>query len=421
MGERLADILGQAWLVTAQMAPWLLLGFAVAGLLSTVVATAWLERHLGGRGLGPVVKGAAFGVPLPLCSCGVIPVAASLRAGGASRSATTAFLLSTPQTGVDSILVTWSLLGPVFAVLRPLIALATGLVGGGLVQALVREEPRGAPAFPLAPGIAAGAGSGAGRRLAAALRYGLVTLPADIARPLLVGLALAGLIGALAPADLAARYVEPGPWSVLLMMLVGIPLYVCATASVPLAVGFIHLGVTPGAALAFLIAGPATNAATLTTISRVLGRRTLAVFLAVVAVSAFGSGLLLDALLPKLAHVSPALGHQHHHHEHAGPWAQAAAAALLLILAHAWWRSRRPRGTAPATPVATTLDFAVGGMHCSHCRQSVTRAVGALPGVESCEVDLVAGRARVAGRALDGGAVVAAVEALGFTCRPAPE
>ncbi len=419
MFERFVDILGQAWLVTAQMAPWLLLGFAVAGLLSTVVATAWLERHLGGRGLLPVVKAAAFGVPLPLCSCGVIPVAASLRANGASRPATTAFLLSTPQTGVDSILVTWSLLGPVFAVLRPVLALMTGLVGGGLVQALVPEERRAAPAFPLAPAGPAGAGHGAGFRLAAALRYGLVTLPADIARPLLLGLALAGLMGALAPADLAARFVEPGPWSVLLMMLVGIPLYVCATASVPLAVGFIHLGVTPGAALAFLIAGPATNAATLTTIGRVLGRRTLFIFLAVVAASAFGSGLLLDALLPRLAHVAPALGHAGHHHEHAGPWAQAAAAALLLLLVHAWWRSRRPRATAATRPA--TLDFAVDGMHCSHCRQSVARAVGGLPGVESCEVDLAAGRARVAGRALDTGAIVAAVEALGFTCRPARE
>ncbi|MBM4130608.1 permease, partial [bacterium] len=238
MGERLADILGQTWLVTAQMAPWLLLGFAVAGFLSTVVAATWLERHLGGRGLRPVVTAAAFGVPLPLCSCGVIPVAASLRANGASRPATVAFLLSTPQTGVDSILVTWSLLGPLLAVLRPVIALVTGLVGGGLVRVLVPEEPRAAPAFPLAPTPSSGAAGGVGPRLAAALRYGLVTLPADLARPLLAGLLLAGLIGALAPADLAARYVEPGPWSILFMMLVGIPLYVCATASVPLAVGF---------------------------------------------------------------------------------------------------------------------------------------------------------------------------------------
>lgn len=419
MAATFMDVLGQTWLVTAQMAPWLLLGFLVAGLLSTVVAPAWLERHLGGRGLGPVAKAAAFGVPLPLCSCGVIPVAASLRAHGASRPATVSFLLATPQTGVDSILVTWSLLGPVFAVLRPLVALLTGLVGGGLVQALVPEEPRRTAAFPLAPS-AGGLPQGMPGRLAAALRYGLVTLPADLVRPLLLGVVLAGVIGALAPADLAARYVGAGPLSILVMMLVGIPLYVCATASVPLAVGFIHLGVSPGAALAFLIAGPATNAATLTTIGRVLGRRTLAIFLAVVAASAFGAGLLLDAALPWVGRVAPGLDHAGHHHEHVGPWAHAAGAALMAVLALAWWRARRPSRAAAAPAKPAGLEFTVGGMHCSHCQQSVTRAIDALPGVAACEVDLAGGRARVTGSTVAPAAVVAAVEALGFTCSPAP-
>jgi copper chaperone CopZ len=253
-------------------------------------------------------------------------------------------------------------------------------------------------------------------------------LPADLVRPLLLGVVLAGLIGALAPADLAARLIGPGALSILVMMIVGIPLYVCATASVPLAVGFMHLGVSPGAALAFLIAGPATNAATLTTIGRVLGRRTLVIFLAVVAASAFGAGLLLDAVLPWVGRVAPGLDHAGHHHEHVGPWAHAAAVALLAVLVHAWWRARRPsRAAAAATPAAeaapaaaTASEFAVGGMNCSHCQQSVTRAIVALPGVSACEVDLAGARARVTGSAVDLGAVVAAVEALGFTCRPLP-
>ena len=144
----LLHVARETWLVAAQMSPWLLLGFLVAGALSTVIAPAWLERHLGGRGAGPVFKAAALGVPLPLCSCGVIPVAASLRSHGASRGATTAFLLSTPQTGVDSILITYTMLGPVFAVFRPVVALVTGLVGGGLVEAFVPEEARPAPPKP---------------------------------------------------------------------------------------------------------------------------------------------------------------------------------------------------------------------------------------------------------------------------------
>jgi uncharacterized membrane protein YraQ (UPF0718 family) len=140
-----ADFARETWLLTAEMSSFLLLGFAVAGLLSVFISPAWLERHLGGGGLAPVFKASLFGVPLPLCSCGVIPVSASLRQHGASRAATTAFLLSTPQTGVDSIMVTWSMLGPLFAIFRPVIALLTGLLGGSLVQAVVSDRSQGSP------------------------------------------------------------------------------------------------------------------------------------------------------------------------------------------------------------------------------------------------------------------------------------
>lgn len=429
----LLQVASETWLVAAQMSPWLLLGFLVAGALSTVIAPAWLERHLGGRGMGPVFKAAALGVPLPLCSCGVIPVAASLRSHGASRGATTAFLLSTPQTGVDSILITYTMLGPVFAVFRPLVALLTGLVGGGLVEAFVPEDARPAAPKP-APAPAAMVFQMAvpapspppprasfGARLRELLSYGLVTLPADLWRALLIGVVLAGVISALVPADFVARYVGPGPLSVLLMMIVGIPLYVCATASVPLAAGFIFMGLSPGAALAFLIAGPGTNAATLTTIGRVLGRRALGIFLLTIAVSAFGAGMLLDALMPWLGRAMPSLAPPVHCHGDVSIWSHLAAAALVVVMANAWWRTRRA-GRAKAAAVkraaSRTVTFAVEGMHCSHCVQSVTRAVGELPGVEACVVDLQGGSATVSGPAVDAAAVVAAIDALGFRGRP---
>jgi uncharacterized membrane protein YraQ (UPF0718 family)/copper chaperone CopZ len=422
MVDLLIEVARETWLVAAQMSPYLLLGFLVAGVLSTVIDPVWLERHLGGRGFGPVLKASAFGVPLPLCSCGVIPVAASLRSHGASRAATTAFLLSTPQTGVDSILITWTMLGPVFAVFRPLVALLTGLLGGGLVQAFDPDPPKAAPAaFPLAPPPAAPRAGPVGR-LRAVLAYGLVTLPADLGRPLLLGVVLAGVIGAVVPPDFVARYVAPGPLSVFLMMVIGIPLYVCATASVPLAAGFIFMGVSPGAALAFLIAGPATNAATLTTIGRVLGRRALALFLLTIAVSAFASGLLLDALLPWLGRAVPGLDALPGHHEHAAWWSHLAAVALTAIVAIAMWRTKRPPAATTgdkvgAAPAAIVRTFAVEGMHCSHCVQSVARAIRELAGVADCQVDLEAGRARVTGTGVDPGSVIAAVEALGFRGR----
>ena len=428
MLEMITHIIIETWMVTTRMAAWLLLGFVVAGLLSVFISPAWLERHLGGRGMGPVFKASLFGVPLPLCSCGVIPVAASLRQHGASRSATTAFLLSTPQTGVDSILVTWTMLGPLFAIFRPVAALLTGLLGGGLVQTF---DPDSHQTSPNGRGLA-GAGSrdvirpqGLGPKMMAALDYGFVTLPGDIGRALLIGLVIAGILGAVVPPDFLAGFLGSGALSIALMMIVGIPIYVCATASVPLAASFIFLGASPGAALAFLIAGPATNAATLTTISRVLGRRTAAIYLGTVAVSAFGGGLLLDWLLPLAAAAVPLFSGMGHQHETVGWFDHAAGAALVLVMTFSWWLSRRRDHACgcdenqDCSPVedSEVLEFAVEGMSCSHCTGSVQRGVSEMEGVTACQVFLDGGRAVVRGSGLQPEAVSAVIEGLGFKAR----
>ncbi|HPF69605.1 MAG TPA: permease [Candidatus Krumholzibacteria bacterium] len=417
----------ETWLVTARMAGWLLAGFMLAGLLSVFISPAWLERHLGGRGMGPVFKAALFGVPLPLCSCGVIPVAASLRAHGASRAATTGFLLSTPQTGVDSIFITFTMLGPLFAVFRPVAALVTGLLGGALVQVL--DPHRGDEAeAALRPAGRVERPQGLLNKLKAAFDYGTVTLPGDIARALVVGVVIAGVLGAVIPEDFLARYLGGGPLSIALMMVVGIPIYVCATASVPLAASFIFLGASPGAALAFLIAGPATNAATVTTVSRVLGRRTALIYLLTVAVSAFGGGLLLDWLVPRAAAAVPQLAHGGHHHEMVAwidhLWALLLVAVLVRSRIVAARRSAScgcEGGTcaagkdAPMSLESEHLEIAVGGMNCSHCSGSVQRAVSGLEGVTACRVDLEGGKAFVDGEGLDRAAIADAIEALGFT------
>jgi hypothetical protein len=424
----LLDFLQAFWLVTAQMAPWLLLGFLVAGLLSVYVSARWLERHLGGGGLGPVVKASLFGVPLPLCSCGVIPVTASLRRHGASPAATTSFLLSTPQTGVDSIAVTAALLGPLFAVVRPVVALVTGILGGGLVRAVQTPEE-------LASGANAG-GDGPDDprgRLRTVFSYGFMTLPRDIGGSLAVGLVLAALISALVPAGSLAGLLGGGIVPILVMMVVGIPLYVCATGTVPLAAGFIHAGVSPGAALAFLIAGPATNAATVTTLLRVLGRRTTGIYLATVAVSAVGGGLLLDGLAGGLDLGIPTL-HTGHEHEHVG-WLDHLWAGLLVAVM--LWSYLGPRLTGAGADACCegeaclpgisdgeetsmqTIELAIEGMNCSHCSDSVERTLKEQPGVARVAVQLDAGRARVHGENLDAAALAAAVDALGYSATPA--
>ena len=418
-------LITESWLVLGQMAPYLLLGFLVAGLLSVCISPAWVERHLGRRGLGPVFAASLFGVPLPLCSCGVIPVAASIRRHGASRAATTAFLLSTPQTGVDSIAVTYALLGPVFAIFRPLAALLTGVVGGSLVE-FFGDSSDSDPVEDSqsdACGEACCQGRREGSVLVRFLRYGFVTLPRDIGPALLVGILIAGALAALVPQDLLPAYVGSGILSILLLMAVGVPVYVCATASVPIAAGFMHMGASPGAALAFLIAGPATNAATLTTVWKVMGRRTAVIYAATVAVSAVVFGLLLDWLIPVVETAVPRLG-EHVHAAGEGNWfANLAAIVLLLVLVSSYCSkdghqkedAGDERQTAGDPSRQQRLELQVSGMTCSHCVESVRRSLGECHGVREVKVDLGRGRVVVIGDDLHPEPLVAAVTGLGYS------
>ncbi|NQT03884.1 MAG: SO_0444 family Cu/Zn efflux transporter [Planctomycetes bacterium] len=282
------------------MSPYLLFGFFMAGTLSVLISQRFIEKHLGGGGVWPLVKASLFGVPLPLCSCGVIPVSISLHKHGASKGATISFLLSTPQTGVDSIFATLSLLGPVFAVFRPLAAFVTGILGGTLVNVFDRDkEDSTRPSEKCTDDCCSG--SKKTSRITRGLKYGFVTLPRDIGKAMLIGLVIAACISALVPDDLfAEKLLGTGFFAMVVMMFLGIPVYVCATASIPVAAALILKGLTPGAALVFLITGPATNAAAFTTIWKALGGRAAIVYLFTVAVSALGAGLLLDMMFPNL-------------------------------------------------------------------------------------------------------------------------
>ena len=331
-------IIGEFWGTLSEMAPYLLLGFLVAGALSAFVSPDLVERHLGGKGWRSVLKASVFGVPLPLCSCGVVPVAASLRRHGASRGATTAFLLSTPQTGVDSVLVTLGLLGPVFAVFRPLAALITGVVGGCVVDAVEHGDAANQDSAPVCSDECCATVHGEGK-LKKMLRYGFVVLPRDIGRAMGVGLVLAGIIAVAVPNDFFTGTLGSGVWAMLLMMVVAIPVYVCATASVPIAAALIAKGVSPGVALVFLIAGPATNAATLTTIWKVLGRRTTLTYLATVAAAALLSGLMLDYLFTVSGIEAVHAGHRMLPES----IKTASAIVLLVILALGMWHPRKKK------------------------------------------------------------------------------
>jgi uncharacterized membrane protein YraQ (UPF0718 family) len=339
MPNQAVQFVSGAWDILGQMSPYLLFGFLVAGVLHLLIPTAWVERHLGGEGVLASLKASAIGVPLPLCSCSVIPVAASLRKQGAGRGPTIAFLISTPQTGVDSIAVTYSMLGGVYAIYRPLVALISGLIGGAVTAQVTRSEPDPSPeakeesSAAEESSCASDAQRGVGGRLMEMLRYAFITLPADIALALLVGVLISAAITELAPAEFFAPILGGGLLSMVVMALVGIPMYVCATASVPIAAALVARGVSPGAALVFLMTGPATNAATLATIRSSLGTRTAVAYLLTVFTCAIVGGLSLDAFF---ANTDFAFTPMDDMSMWPPIWNHIFAIALLVVLMAAW-------------------------------------------------------------------------------------
>ena len=335
MKAYLIEIISQFWVTLTVMSPYLLFGFFVAGIMSVFISPKLIETHLGGRGIWPVVKASLFGVPLPLCSCGVIPVTVSLRKHGASKGASISFLLSTPQTGIDSMFVTFGMLGPVFAIFRPVIAFVTGIVGGVAVETLA-HTPRQADAQRQQDNAKSSEGECQDPcckktregKIVRLLKYGFLTLPKDIGSAMLGGLIIAALIGVFVPGDFILEGVETlGTFgTMLVMMALGIPVYVCATASVPLAAVMIAKGICPGAVLVFLMTGPATNAAAFATIWKVMGSRTAIIYIFTVIGCALGSGLLLELLFSKFAVQSE------HIHEMAPSLAGHISAVLLLAI-----------------------------------------------------------------------------------------
>lgn len=324
-------------------APWLLLGLLAAGLIKAWVPNETIGRWLGGRGVWPVVKAAVVGAPLPLCSCGVLPAALALRRGGASRGATLSFLVATPETGVDSVAVSYALLGPFMTVVRPIAAILSAIATGLLAVLVPEAKPRPTPFAIQVASAAPCSGGGcctpaapppaalpAGQRTLRGLRYALTEILDDIALWLLLGLLAAGLIATFVPPQGLAAWGSGLP-AMVVMLLVGVPMYICATASTPVAAGLLLAGVSPGTVLVFLLAGPATNLATLAVLRKELGARVLAVYLAGIAASSIGLGLLTDWLSARFAIDIPAqLGASG---ELLPVWLSAGCALLLTVFA----------------------------------------------------------------------------------------
>lgn len=405
----------------AEMAPYLLMGFFIASLLHAFVPQTLYHKWLSGNDAKSVILSLLFGIPLPLCSCGVIPTAVSMRKEGASKGATTAFLIGTPQTGVDSIAATYSVLGLPFAILRPFAALVTGFFGGIAVNASASKESEGGTEPAVAASVASGPGecSAATRptflhKCRSAIRYGFSEMTQDIGRWLVIGLVLAGLINIFIPEGFFTVLSGVPVLNMLVVLLIAVPMYVCATGSIPIAAALMLKGLSPGAALVFLMAGPATNLASIMVLGKTLGRKTMIIYLISIISGAILFGLGVDCLMPQewFTHQVAAAFHSSCCHEDASdiPWWQIASSIIMaLLLARALYiRFRKPVNTKDKT-----MEFKVTGMMCNHCRAHVKKAIEEVKGAESVEVDLSAGIAKVSGSA-DPAEVISAVKSCGY-------
>jgi uncharacterized membrane protein YraQ (UPF0718 family) len=362
------DILLQSWNILLESSIFILFGLIVSGLLRVFLNPGAVSRHLGQGRFRSVFKASLMGIPIPLCSCGVLPAAAALKKQGANNGAVTSFLISTPESGVDSIAITYALMDPIMTVVRPVAAFVTAFAAGISENLLGRPDT----ARPIVPDLTCpvdGCCDGKnclpevhrnhhrfGEKIRAGFRFAFTDVWADLAVWFLFGLLLSGIITVMIPESFFSRYMGGGFGAMLIMLGVGIPIYICATASTPIAATLILQGVSPGAALVFLMTGPATNVTSLTVLTRVLGKRATAIYLTAIAMCAVGFGLLVDWIYKAMGVSAQAVVGQA---GEAMPHAVELAGAILVLALSVKpvWAFVRSRLAKPApTGEAPTVD-----------------------------------------------------------------
>ena len=324
------------WQLSIAMAPYILFGLIFAGILHELVPDSIVTKHLGKDNVSSVVKSTVFGIPLPVCSCGVIPLASSIKKSGASKGSTLSFLISTPITGVDSIMATYGIFGWIFTIYRVVTSMIIAMVAGILTNIFDKDtfessstaksttpsfstiaSPKKSTAFsinlPEEESCSKGTGTCCGSSCEEnkkfsfrdAMKYAFVTLLGDIAKPLFWGLLIGALITVAIPDNLS-QLIQDYSWlSYLIVIAIAIPMYVCATASLPIAAGLMLSGVSAGAAFVFLSAGPATNTVTIGVVKKMLGSKSLAIYLGSIVMGSILFGLGLDYIFDASA-IDPA-------------------------------------------------------------------------------------------------------------------
>lgn len=410
----------EIWSLMLDMSFWLLLGFFIAGMIYLYINEKFIARFLKNNTLGSIFNASLFGVPLPLCSCGVIPVGVSLYKNGVSKASTISFLISTPQTGVDSILVTYSLLGLPFAILRPFIAFFTGIMGG-IVSILVNNKSiENSDNLNKTKIENDKYYNNNNKNFIYGLKYGFVTLLSDISKYLVIGILIAGAIGLVVPDDFFSSYIKNDTIEMLIILVASVPIYVCATSSVPIAAMLLMKGLSPGAVLVFLMAGPATNAATINVISRVMGRKSLYVYLGTIIFFALLFGYLINGFIPKDWFYKSVI-HVHSLHEnHILPmWLRVGSAIILigLLLNDLIKKFLIKKKEIPETlKFKNMADYKiiVKGMTCNHCKMTVEKNLLEIEGIEQVNADIKTGIVEIKGKKVDEKVLKEKIEKAGY-------
>ena len=398
-----------------EMAPYLTLGLLFVGLLSVTVNRQILIKYTGVENLRSMFIASGLGVPLPLCSCGVMPTAVYMAQNGASRGAVISFLISTPQTGIDSIIASWGMLGPFFSVFRPLAAFFMGITGGSFVSYFSRQQINGK--ISARENIAADIQENSViQKIRKAFNYAFSEFLDDIAVNFIIGIFISAIIYLLIPDDyFAGLGITSGLPGMLIMILVGLPMYVCATGSIPIALILMTKGFSPGAAFVFLTVGPVTNAASIAVLFKALGKKTTVLYILAVTVLAVFSGLLFDLLYNFFGIPAKDL----HIHNSGNSILQKLAALFLgICLAASLLRKfifpvffrKKLSGSGEKT-----ITVFISGMTCNHCLRNVEQAIKSVPGVEDVKADLSSASACIRGENVDRNALAEKIRAAGYS------
>ncbi len=366
-----------------EISVYLLFGFLMAGLLHIVFPESIVRKHLGSNSFGSVVKATLFGIPLPLCSCGVIPVATSLKKSGASKGSIVSFLITTPQIGADSFMITYSLIGWIFAMFRIAASAITALLAGIFINIFNKKDKKSEaqPPFNL------NSKNGYKERIKTIFSYIEYELLGSIVNALVVGILIAGCIAVLIPEGFFEKYLGSQYLSMILMLVVGIPMYVCASASTPIAASLLMKGISPGAALIFLLTGPATNAANISTVIKIVGKKSAVIYLAAISLVSLGLGVLLNSVSAKIGIEKIVAQHQH---DFLPGWLKIIGSIVLLGMISGYYFHNKVliKRKKIFRPDSKVKKLDIKGMTCQHCAKTVKKAVESVEGTDNVVVDL---------------------------------